>query len=199
MNGIEKITARITAEAEEAAAAVIAGATEAAAAVTAEYEKKAAAAYEARLAAGKAELEQDAQRLDRAARLDGKKDVLALKRSLLEKAYEAAKEKILSLDGDAYAAFLARECGKAAVSGHEQVILNAKDRAAHGEAVVKAANELLAARGLPGALTLSDDVRDFSGGVVLREGAVEVNSTLDSLLELGRNALDAEVAGVLFR
>ena len=62
-----------------------------------------------------------------------------------------------------------------------------------------AANALAAKRGLPGELKLSDKTRPINGGVVLRQGDIEVNCTLDSLLELSRGSLDAEVARILFQ
>ena len=42
-------------------------------------------------------------------------------------------------------------------------------------------------------------LRPIAGGVVLRQGDIEVNCTLDSLLELSRGSLDAEVARILFQ
>ena len=56
MNGIEKITARITAEANEAAAAVIAEAEKTAGEIRAAYQKKADEAYEARMNEGNTEV-----------------------------------------------------------------------------------------------------------------------------------------------
>ena len=59
-----------------------------------------------------------------------------------------------------------------------------------GEAIVRGANAILTERGLPAG--------DFSGGLKLREGSVEVNCTVDTLLALSRNSLDAEIAAILF-
>ena len=67
-----------------------------------------------------------------------------------------------------------------------------------GEAIVRGANAILTERGLPAGLTLSDESGDFSGGLKLREGSVEVNCTVDTLLALSRNSLDAEIAAILF-
>ena len=47
-------------------------------------------------------------------------------------------------------------------------------------------------------MKLSDETRPVSGGLVLRRGSIEVNCTLDKLLEMTRSSLDAEVASVLF-
>ena len=199
MNGIEKITARITAEAEAEAAAILSEAESAAAAVRSEYAGKAEAEYSARLLSGTEEIEQNKARIDRAARLEAKKAILSAKQELLSEAYASAGRKLLSLPEEDYAAFAAELAGNAARTGDETVILNAADRARVGEKVVAAANALLQDRGLPGKLTLSDETREISGGVVLRKGSVEVNCTVESLLEWSHSRLDADVAGILFR
>ena len=49
-----------------------------------------------------------------------------------------------------------------------------------------------------GIATLSDEGGAYSGGLKLREGSVEVNCTVDTLLALSRNSLDAEIAAILF-
>ena len=97
-----------------------------------------------------------------------------------------------------YVAFLAREASEAAITGQEEVILSAKDRAGCGAKAVKAANELLAKRGLDGCLTLSDETRPMTGGLILKQGDIEVNCTVDTLLDLSRSELAARVAEVLF-
>ena len=74
----------------------------------------------------------------------------------------------------------------------------AKDRAACGAKAVKAANELIAKRGLDGCLTLSDETRPMTGGLILKQGDIEVNCTVDTLLDLSRSELAARVAEVLF-
>ena len=192
MNGIEKITARITAEANEAAAAVIAEAEKTAGEIRAAYQKKADEAYEARMNEGNTEVRLGAEREQRAAKLQSRKDTLALKQSILERAYGRAKEKLLALPEEKYTAFLASQAGHAAVTGHERIVINSQDRSM-GEA-----NAILTERGLPAGLTLSDESGDFSGGLKLREGSVEVNCTVDTLLALSRNSLDAEIAAILF-
>ena len=118
MNGIEKITARITAEADEAAAAVIAEAEKTAEEIRAGYQKKADEAYEARMNEGNTEVRLRAERVERAAKLQSRKDTLALKQSLLECAYDRAKEKLLALPEKDYKAFLASQAGRAAVTGN---------------------------------------------------------------------------------
>ena len=196
MNGIEKITARITSEADEAAE-VLAQAEQAAGEIRAEYKKKADEAYAERMSAGSTEIRLRSERAERAVKLQSRKDMLALKQSILERAYDRAKEKLLALPEEKYTAFLASQAGHAAVTGHERIVINSQDRSM-GEEIVRGANAILTERGLPAGLTLSDESGDFSGGLKLREGSVEVNCTVDTLLALSRNSLDAEIAAILF-
>lgn len=199
MNGINKITDRIAAEAEAEASAVLAQAEEAAAAVRADFAAQAKELGESMLRQGTEEIEQKVQRADRSSRLEAKKDILSLKQELVAQAYRRAMEKILALPEADYIAFLAREAGNAALTGKEEILLNQADHDRVGEKVAAAANALAAKRGLPGELKLSDKTRPINGGVVLRQGDIEVNCTLDSLLELSRGSLDAEVARILFQ
>ena len=118
-------------------------------------------------------------------------------KSILERAYDRAKEKLLALPQKEYTEFLAAQAGNAAVTGREQIVINGQDRSM-GEAIVRGANEIAAKRGLPAGLTLSPETGDFSGGLKLRDGSVEVNCTVDTLLSLSRNRLDAEIAAILF-
>jgi V/A-type H+-transporting ATPase subunit E len=198
MNGIAKITKQIASEAEAEITSVLTEAEAQASAVAEDYAAKAKAAEDELLRAGREAAEQRVQRQERTARLDAKKDILALKQELVNAAYDAAKKAVLGLDEDKYVAFLAKQACSAALTGSEEVILSAADRSRLGEKLLTAANAALKERGLSGELTLSDETRPFSGGLLLRRGSIEVNCTLDKLLEMSRSSLDAEVASVLF-
>ena len=198
MNGIEKITARIAAEAGAEAEATLAAAKAQAEEIRADFEKKAQDEYWACMRSGAADTEQRVQRLANTARLEAKKSVLSLKQELIAAAYDKAKAKILALPEAEYVAFLAGLAGKASVSGDEEIVLNEADRAKVGEQVAAAANALVKERGLEPKLTLAEATRPMAGGLLLRKGDVEVNCALDSLVDMSRNSLDAEIAAVLF-
>jgi V/A-type H+-transporting ATPase subunit E len=198
MNGIEKITARILAEASAEAEAILAAARAQAEEIGADYEKKAQEEYQSCMRAGALNTQQRVQRMGNTARLEAKKEILALKQELIAEAYTKAREMILNLPQEEYVAFLAAQAGKAAISGDEEIVLNAADRAKVGEQVVAAANALVKERGLEPKLVLAEATAAVSGGLLLRKGAVEVNCGLDSLVEMSRNSLDAEIAAVLF-
>ena len=76
MNGIEKITARIRADAEAECAAIRAESEERCAAIRAENERAAQEEYWRLVREGVKDTEQRVQRLGRTARLEAKKSVL---------------------------------------------------------------------------------------------------------------------------
>ena len=147
MKGIDKITSRILADAEAECAAVRKESDERIAAVKAEAEKKAQDEYWRLVREGVKDTEQRVQRMDRTARLEAKKSVLNMKQEAVSRAFELARDKIAELPERDYVGFLAREAAEAAITGQEEVVLCERDRAAVGAKAVKAANELLAAKG----------------------------------------------------
>lgn len=198
MKGTEKIIAHIQADADAKAAAIIAEAEAKCKTISAEYEAKAKEAYSEKIRLGVKECEAKVESMGHIAEMEAKKSVLALKQEMVSKSFELAVEKIVSLPEAEYVAFLAKLAVNAASTGDEELVLNAKDRAAVGEAVVKAANEKLTAKGMKAALKLSTETGSFAGGLIMKRGAIEVNCTVELLVELCRGDMSAQLAGVLF-
>lgn len=198
MIGTDRIVSHIQDEAQAEKDAALAQAAEKAAEIAADYAKKAQAEADELLRAGKEAAEQRILRQERTDRLEARKDILGLKQALVSAAYDKAREAILALDADKYVAFLAAQAGAAALTGSEEVVLGKADRERLGARIVEAANAAAAKRGLAADMKLSDAALPADGGLVLRRGSIEVNCTLDKLLEMSHSSLDAEVASVLF-
>lgn len=198
MKGTERIVSHILAEAQAEKEAALAQAGKAAGAIAADFAKKAEDEAAELLRAGKEAAEQRVLRQQRTNRLEARKDILGLKQDLVSAAYDKARQAILALDEDKYVAFLAAQAGAAALTGSEEIVLGKGDRERAGARIVAAANAAAEKRGIAGAMTLSDAVLPADGGLVLRRGSIEVNCTLDKLLEMSHSSLDAEVASVLF-
>lgn len=194
MKGTEKIIAHIQADASAQADAILAQAEEKCAAIRAEYEQQAKQAYTERIRAGVKENQDRLDSMERLAKMEGRKAVLALKQDMVRESFDLAVDKLVHLPDDAYIALLAKLAAKASVTGDEELVLNRRDRKAVGEKIVQAANALL--RG--GKLTLARDTGDFKGGLILRRGNIEVNCTAELLVDLCREEMAAELAGVLF-
>lgn len=227
MDGIEKITAKIAADAQaeidglnaraQAEAKEIADAARAKAdALTAELAEK-----------GKQAAAEREQRMASVAQLDARNAGLAAKQKMLDKAFDRALEKLCTLEDEAYIELLANLLVKASSSGREQVVFNQKDRARVGKAAVGRANELLAKSVAPklpdelaetkvGAfvdrvvsgvsalaqgtamLTMAEESRSIKGGFILIDGKVETNCAFETLVRLEKTNMAGEVAKLLF-
>ena len=198
MKGTEKIIAHIRADGDAQAKKIIDEASKQAEELRAESFKAALAEYEKLMQAGNAECEDILSGSHRIAEMEAKKSVLSVKQEMISAAFDAAREEIVNMPRDKYTQFLARMAAEAAVSGMEEIVLNARDKAEVGKAVCKAANELLSAKGTPGKLTVSEETADISGGVIVRFGGIETNCSIDALIRQRRSGLSTEVAAALF-
>jgi len=194
MKGTEKIIAHIRADAEAKAEAILEKAEQQAAEIHAEYDGKASQVYADKLRAGTQACQEQMDSVQRLANMEAKKSMLAVKQEMVDRSFRLALEKLTKLPREQYIALLASLAAKAAVTGEETIVLNARDRKAVGQAVVKAAN----ARIPNGKLTLSEREGSFAGGLILSRGSIEANCTLEQLVELERGRMSAEVAGDLF-
>ena len=194
MKGTEKIIAQILADAKEQSDAILAQAEQQCATIRAEFDEKAKAAYTERVRKGVADCQDRVDSMDRIARMEAKKGVLALKQQKVAEAFELAGRKIVELPAEQYTAFLAKLAARASVTGDEEIVLNARDRQSIGAAVAAQANALLGA----GKLSLSDSTGAFAGGLILRRGSIEANCTVELLVELCRSDMSAEIAKLLF-
>ena len=198
MTGIEKITARIQEDAQQEVDAVLAEAKAQADGITARYAAQAEQAAAGIREKGERSAEECRQRLNSTAQMDAKKQELSTKQELLDKAFALALEKLKQLPEEAYVDLLAQLAVRASVSGSEQLIFSATDRARYGVKVATKANEILNKAGKPAALTLSEKTRVFQGGLLVCDGDVEVNCTFETLVRLARNEVVGEVTAVLF-
>lgn len=198
MKGTEKIIAHIRADGDAEAKKIIDAASKQAEEKRAESFKAALSEYEKLMQAGNAECEDILSGSRRIAEMEAKKSVLSVKQEMISAAFDAAREEIVNMPRDKYTQFLARMAAEAAVSGMEEIVLNARDKAEVGKAVCKAANELLSAKGTPGELTVSEETADISGGVIVRFGGIETNCSIDALIRQRRSGLSTEVAAALF-
>lgn len=194
MNGIEKIAERIISDARAEADAIRQEAEMKADAVRQQAQKDADARKDKLIREGEAESEALYARLVASADTDAKKAALSVKQELLSEAFEKAVEKLRKLPDKDYVKLLAALADRASETGTEQIILNAEDRAKFGAEVVKLAN---ACSGR--ALTLSEETRPITGGLILTQGRIEVNCALDTLANQSKNALSAEAAKLLFQ
>lgn len=193
MDGLEKIMARISEDAQQEFAALRTQTEEQLGAIGAEFQAKAAQEREEILTRGRKAAEERLERLNSAAKMEKRKMELAAKQEVLAEAFDRALENLCSLTDEKYIQLLTQLALKASVSGTEQMIFSQKDRARVGKQVVLAVNEAKNAR-----LTLSEEIRPIQGGFIMVDGDVETNCAFETLVRLQQEKLELEVAGVLF-
>ena len=194
MKGTEKIIAHIQADAKAQADAILAQSELQCAEIRQRYEAQAKERYGEKIRQGVKACQDSIDSVERINQMEAKKSILALKQEMVSKSFEKACTMLTALPEEQYVALLAKLAAQASVSGDEEIILNARDKAAVGAAVVEKANALLPA----GKLSLSAATGDFAGGLILKRGSIEANCTIELLVELCRGDMSAQLAKVLF-
>lgn len=226
MNGIDKITARISADADQEIAQLKAQAQQQADTILADSAAQAKALSDDIVARGRKAAAERLERLESAAHMETRKLKLAAKQEVLGEAFDKALQTLCAMPDEQMIPLLAELAVKAASNGKEKLIFSLRDRSRIGKQVVVAANEILMkgrAPELPGAvadsrvgailgkvvnntaamvtgtgLTLSEETRNIMGGFIMVDGDVEINCTFETLVRLQREMLEKEVAQILF-
>ena len=193
MNGLERITSRIEAEAKSEVDGILdAGKAEANRIVDSWRARIEAETRELTQKNEKAAAERE-ERLKSAAEMDARKTILAAKQEMVEQAYALALDKLCSLSGETKVNLLAELMERASSTGTEEVVFSAADQA-DGAKAVETAN---ASSGKH--LTLSSDTAPIRGGFILRDKNVEVNCAFETLVRLQKAETAGAVAKILFQ
>lgn len=198
MNGIQRIIDRIEADAAAERAQIAAEAEARCAEIEAAYAQTAQVEYLKIIADGKLAAKQQLERLSGAQATEAKKQVLAVKQEMVLKAFNHAAQLLSELPDEQYIPFLARLSSQASRTGAEMLVFSASDAARIGEAVKDEANTLLCREGKPAQMTVSAETRPIRGGVIILNGDIETNCSIEALIANLRNALSIEVVEKLF-
>lgn len=227
MNGIEKITAKIAADAQAEADAILAKAGAEADATAAQWAERAKKESADILARGEKSAAERVVRMESVAQMEGRKLLLAAKQEMLTQAFDKALEALAALPEEEYIDLLAGLCARAASTGREEVIFSPQDQKRVGKQVCAKANELLAKSVAPrlpeevtdtpagaildkvvtagsallsgtGMLSVSQETRPIRGGFILASEGVEVNCAFETLVRLARPEMERQVARTLF-
>jgi len=195
MNGIDKIVARMESDAKAEQDTLHAETAARCAEIQAEFEEKAQKEYAARIEAGVTACRMQAERLAGAADMAARKNLLQFKQNAINDVFLEAERQLAALPKEQYIQLLASLAARAAVFGEEELVFNETDAQEVGAAVAKAANTIL---GEKGHLTVSAETRRIPGGVIIKQGDIETNCAVDTLVQLCRNDVSAQVAEILF-
>lgn len=198
MNGIYRITSRIRSEAEAESKAAIAEAWCEVDDMLKDYEQEAIRQAEETARRGIFQAEEHHNRREAAAELEARKKVLEAKQEMVDLAFSLVPKAIYDLPDEGYIEYLARLAVRHSHTGTEQIVLGEEDLGLYGMAVIDAANALLVSEGKPAGFSLADETADIYGGLILRDGDVDVNCSIETILHFIREDISGEVADILF-
>lgn len=198
MKGTEKIIAHIENDAKAQAQAIIDEANRKAEEVRSAGEKAAQEAYDKLIREGKAECEAMLNRKIRMAEMEAKKEILGAKQERVVETFAKSVSLICTLPREEYAELFAKMAAKVSVSGTEEMYFCKNDKDECGQRIADRANELLAAQGKVGKLTVAEGAVNICGGFVLIENGIELNCSAEMLVDRCHKNMVAEVANELF-
>lgn len=194
MNGIDKITQRITQELQQETDALREQAQAQARDILKDYALQAQAVEEDLLRRGEQSAKEREESLGGTTRMEENMARLAVKQEMLDAAFDLALDKLCALGQKEKTDFLVRLVCGAVRTGKETVSFSPQDQKDLGQAVVDQANAQLK----DGQLTLAAEPQSIQGGAVLSDGAVECNCSFETILRLARTDLAQDIAKVLF-
>ncbi len=226
MEGIEKITAKITQDADAEIARLAQETEEKVRAIGEAAQAQADRESAGILERGRQAAAERLERLSSAAKMEQRKLELSAKQEVLGEAFDLALKKLCALPEAEYVALLTRLALEATSTGKEQLVFSPKDRARVGKQVVVAVNEALVSQVVPempsalggkvgaflgkvvnstaaaitgtGMLTLSEETRPIQGGFIMVDGDVEINCAFETLVRLQREQMELKVVQALF-
>lgn len=136
------------------------------------------------------------RRMLAAARMSNSASRLTAKVQLLDEVFRKARERLVQLPDEHYKAMMTRLMTQAVQTGDEEVIVGQDERRINDE-FIKQINRQLGT-GFKGNLRLSDRRAPIQGGFILSRGKVQMNASVDVLIDQLREAMETELAAKLF-
>lgn len=118
------------------------------------------------------------------AEMEAKKMILSAKQQCLEDAIEAAKKKLLTLEGKEYEEMILHMLEQAEKGA--EIIFSQKDR----ELLLEAVQEK--------GFQVSEETRPIAGGFIVKKGEIEYNYSFESMIAVEKEEIEQIAAEILF-
>jgi len=198
MNGAEKIKERIISDARERAGKILEDARLEAQDIIKAAEKQAFQRVTIMTEKAKEEAALYKERFRAAGEMEARKSILKIRQETIDEAFSTAVSRIADLPDDQYSQFIEDVLLNVIIDGEGSLVLNKRDKQRLGQKFVGKINKKAKNSGKKAELKLSDDDLDSSGGFIVRYGEMEINCTLEVIINMIRPNLESEVAATLF-
>lgn len=193
----DAIIERILEDARQSASKALAEAGETVEQMRTRAEEDSAARKQAAREKARQSAEEQRRTMLRMAELDQRKELLSMKRRLLDEAFGGALARMEAMPEAQARDFMTRQVLKAA-QGDEILTVAPHQAEVFNEAFVERVNQLLEEQGRAGHLLRRVDEGVSDGGVLLKRGGMTVDLTYRSILNEIRPSLEAQAAELLF-
>ncbi len=194
---VEKITSKILEDAKAQADAITLDANLRAEGIVNDAKESAESLMESYKTRGEEEKLKLIDRKKSVAEIDGRKITLGVKQELIDKAFNAAAEKIASMESDKYIDFLVEKIKASGVKEGE-IVMNPNQREEIGTKFVDRLNQAFATDAETKGFTLSEETVDAIGGFMVKNGQIYMNGTLENLIEEEYGEIVSSVVEKLF-
>ncbi len=198
MDGALSIKERIIEDAEKEANRIIEDAQKKAADIIADKEREAEEKRQATLKKSEVLGEEQRRKMLSAANMDIRKHELSVKLKLIDETFEHVLEDVRNMSDDEYEELLLNMLLGSSLKGTEQVVFPRESGRISRHKIIKQLNRRLKAEGKPGKIEVATDAGDFEFGFIIRSGGVEMNNSLEAILNTMREEIEPEVAAILF-
>ncbi|NLU53140.1 MAG: hypothetical protein GXX10_09810 [Clostridiaceae bacterium] len=196
--GIEKIKDKILADARELCDKILEDARREAQSIIGNAEKEAFQKVTIMTENAKEEALLIKKRIAAVSELENKKKALKNRQDMVEEAFSMALDRISSLPNDKYRKFFEDMLVNSAEEGEGVLVINKKDKERFGASFAGEINQKLNQLGKKSKIVVAQEELNSKGGFILRYGDMEINCTLEVILNIARPAIESEVAGILF-
>lgn len=146
----------------------------------------------------KADVEEVHRRSQLMTRLDSRKNILAVKRKVIDEVFDKARTALDTLDESRYEALVTKIVVNGSETGTEKLQVPEKDMKRYRDGLLNKLNAALKEAGKIGELTLDEIPASFKSGVMLIGEMSDVNGSFDVLIDDAREKYEREVAEMLF-
>lgn len=186
MNNEKKIIDKIISDANTKAEEILTQARSVADEKIHEAEQKAQKEIDIAIEAAKIEAVKAKAKEMSSAEMTAKKKILTTKQQLIEQTIKLAKKKLLSYSSKENETIILSMLKQAGTDNTVEVIVSPKDKASLKPAIEKAGYKL------------ASEIRDISGGFILKKGEIEYNYSFESIIAVQREELEQIAAQILF-
>ncbi len=194
MSGIDRITAKILDQAKLQAENRVDYARETAKKAEAGLKKRFNRTMEAERIKAAEEGDEAAKRVIANVMLEGRKKKLAARQDAVNLVFEKVITEMTGLPEKDYIEFLAGLALPVLKKGENELILNNRDKNTIGMKLLK----MLKAKSPDMMVVVSDESVLSAGGLVVKNGNIQTNLTMESIIRLEREKLETDVVGLIF-